>query len=153
MKITSRAAVDEFLSQRVLAVAGVSKNKKKFGNAIFRELRAKGYRLLPVNPNAADIDGEKCYSSLRELPEKVDGVIIVTPSAETEKVVNDAVASGIRRVWIQQGAETGEAIRLGREKGLSVVHGECILMFAEPAAFPHSAHRWIWRLLGKLPNS
>ncbi len=152
MKSTSRAAVEEFLSQRVLAVAGVSKNKKKFGNTIFRELKAKGYRLFPVNPNAADIDGEKCYSSLRDLPEEVGGVIIVTPPSETEKVVNDAVAAGIRRVWIQQGAETGEAVSLGREKGLSVVHDECILMFAEPAAFPHSTHRWIWRLLGKLPR-
>jgi len=152
VKSTSRAAVDDFLSQRVLAVAGVSKNKRKFGNTVFRELKAKGYRLFPVNPNAADIDGEKCYSSLRDLPEKADGVIIVTPPAETEKVINDAVAAGIHRVWIQQGAETGEAISLGREKGLSVVHGECILMFAEPTAFPHSVHRWIWSLLGKLPR-
>jgi len=152
LKTTSRAAVEDFLAQRVLAVAGVSKNKKKFGNTIFRELREKGYRLFPVNPNAAEIDGEKCFSSLKELPEEVGGVIIVTPPAETAKVVKDAADAGIRRVWLQQGAETGEAISLGREKGLSVVHGECILMFAEPAAFPHKAHRWIWGLLGKLPR-
>lgn len=152
MKSTSKAAVDEFLAQRVLAVAGVSKNKKKFGNIVFRELGEKGYRLFPVNPNAADIDGEKCYGSLRELPEGVGGVIVVTPPAETAKVVADAAAAGIGRVWLQQGAETAEAISLAREKGLSVVHGECVLMFAEPAAFPHRAHRWLWGLLGKLPD-
>lgn len=152
MKGTSKAAVDDFLSQSVLAVAGVSKNKKKFGNIIFRELKDKGYRLFPVNPNADTVDGKRCFSSLKELPEEVGGVVIVTPPAETEKVVSDAAAAGIRRVWIQQGAETEAAVRLCREKGISVVYGECILMFAEPAAFPHRAHRWIWRLLGKLPR-
>jgi len=97
VKGTSKAAVDDFLSQSVLAVAGVSKNKKKFGNTIFRELKDKGYRLFPVNPNADTIDGEQCFNSLKELPEEVGGVIIVTPPAETEKVVSDAAAAGIRR--------------------------------------------------------
>ncbi len=152
MKTTSSAAVKDFLSQRVLAVAGVSKNSKKFGNVIYRELKSKGYQLYPVNPNADTIQGERCYNSLKVLPEGVGGVIIVTPKSETEKVVKDAVNTGIPRIWIQQGAETTEAVCLCRENGISVVHGECILMFAEPVAFPHSAHRFIWRMLGKLPS-
>jgi predicted CoA-binding protein len=66
--------------------------------------------------------------------------------------VRDAAAAGIRRVWMQQGAESEAAIRFCAENGISAVHGECILMFAEPAAFYHRMHRWVWGLLGKLPR-
>jgi len=72
--------------------------------------------------------------------------------AQAEQVVRDAAAAGIRRVWLQQGAESATAIRFCEEHGISAVHGECILMFAEPAAFSHRAHRWVWKLLGKLPR-
>ena len=74
------------------------------------------------------------------------------PPAQTEKVVRDAAAAGIRRAWMQQGSESESAIRLCEENGVSVVHGECILMFAEPAAFYHRGHRWMWGVLGKLPR-
>jgi len=74
------------------------------------------------------------------------------PPAETEQVVQEAAAAGIRRVWMQQGAESEAAIRFCEEHGMSVVHGECILMFAQPVDSVHRLHRWIWRLLGKLPQ-
>lgn len=148
----SRAAVEEFIAQRTLAVVGVSRKGRKFGNLAYRELKTKGFRLFPVNPNAEIIEGDRCYPSLSALPEQVDGVLIVVPPAETGRVVRDAAAAGIRRVWMQQGAESPEAIRFCRENGISVVHGECILMFAEPAALYHRAHRWVWGLLGRLPR-
>jgi predicted CoA-binding protein len=88
---------------------------------------------------------------LSVLPEPVGGVLIVVPPAETEKVVRDAAQVGIRRVWMQQGAESETAIRFCEENGISAVHGECILMFAQPAGF-HRLHRWVWGLLGKLPR-
>jgi hypothetical protein len=72
--------------------------------------------------------------------------------AQAEQVVRRAAAAGIRRVWLQQGAESATAIRFCEENGISTVHGECILMFAEPAAWFHRAHRWVWKLLGKLPR-
>ncbi len=78
--------------------------------------------------------------------------MLVVPPAETEKVVHEAAEVGIRRVWMQQGAESGVAIRFCEEHGIDVVHGECILMFAEPAEFYHRMHRWVWGLLGKLPE-
>jgi len=150
--MTTRAAIDDFISQKTLAVVGVSRSGKKFGNAASRELRAKGYRLFPVHPTAESIDGESCYTSLAELPEPVGGVLVVVPPTETEKVVRDAAAAGIRRIWMQQGAQSAAAIKFCEEQGLSVVHGECILMFAEPVQGGHRFHRWIWRLLGKLPK-
>lgn len=150
--MTSQAAVRDFLAQRTLALVGMSRGGKKFGNTIHQELSAKGYRVLPVHPSAETIGDARCYPSLEALPEKVGGVIVVVPPAETEKVVREAAAAGIRRVWMQQGAESPAAIRFCEEQGMQVVPGECILMFAEPAAFYHRMHRWVWGLLGKLPH-
>ncbi len=74
------------------------------------------------------------------------------PPDETERVVRDAAAAGIPRVWKLQGAESEEAIRFCEEHGISVVAGECILMFARPLRFYHKPHRCVWKLLGKLPK-
>ncbi len=150
--MTSKAAVTDFVGLRKLAVVGVSRQGKKFGNFAFRELRAKGYELFPVHPQAETIEGERCYASLGALPGPVDGLLIVVPPAQTEQVVRDAAAAGIRRVWMQQGAASPAAIKFCQENGISEVHGECILMFTEPAAWWHRAHRWVWKLLGKLPQ-
>jgi hypothetical protein len=150
--MTPKARVTDFVSQRKLAVVGVSRQGKKFGNLAFRELKAKGYMLFPVHPQAETVQGKRCYPSLAALPEPVDGVLVIVPPAETEKVVREAAAAGIKRVWMQQGPESPEAIRFCQENGISAVHGECILMFAEPAAWYHRAHRWVWKLLGRSPK-
>jgi predicted CoA-binding protein len=150
--MTSKAAVADFVSQRKLAVVGVSRKKMKFGNLAFRELKRKGYKLFPVHPHAEQLEGERCSASLAALPEPVEGLLVIVPPAQAEQVVRAAAAAGIRRVWLQQGAGSPAAIRFCEDNGISVVHGECILMFAEPAAWYHRAHRWVWGLLGKLPR-
>jgi hypothetical protein len=150
--MTMRAAIEGFLSQKNLAVVGVSRSGKKFGNTAYQELKAKGYRVFPVNPHAETVDGDVCYASLKELPETVGGVLIVVPPKETERVIHEAVDTGVRWIWMQRGAESEEAIRLCEDHGLNVVHGQCILMFAEPSGVPHRLHRWIWKLIGRLPR-
>lgn len=148
----SRAAVDDFLAQRTLAVVGASRSGKKFGNTIYRELRARGYRVLPIHPQAAQIEGDPAYAGFAALPEAVGGVVVCVPPAQAEQVVGQAAAAGIRRAWLQQGAESEAALRLGQEQGMTIIAGECIMMFAASRAFPHSMHRFIWKLLGKLPR-
>ena len=150
--MTSKAAVADFVSQRKLAVVGVSRKRAKFGNLAFRELKRKGYKLFPVHPHAEQLEGERCSASLAALPEPVEGVLVIVPPAQAEQVVREAAAAGIRRVWLQQGAGSPATIRFCEDNRISVVHGECILMFAEPAAWYHRAHRWVWKLLGKLPR-
>ena len=150
--MTIRASIDDFLAQEALSVVGVSRDPDKFGSMAHRELESKGYRLFAVNPNADRINGTRCYPNLRALPEPVGGVLIVVPPHQTEQVVQDAVAVGIRRVWMQRGAESEAAIRFCEDHDVSTIHGECILMFAEPAAFGHKLHRWVWGLLGRLPE-
>jgi predicted CoA-binding protein len=150
--MTSKTAVDDFVSQKTLALVGVSRQPKKFGNYAFRELTQRGYRVFPVHPVAEIIEGEKCYPSLRQLPEAVGGVVAIVPPTQTEKVVREAAAAGIKRVWMQQGAASPDAIRFCQESGISEIHGECILMFASPIKSVHNVHRWVWRLLGRLPK-
>jgi hypothetical protein len=148
---TDRATVQEFMDQKTLAVVGVSRDPKKFGNMAYRELKARGYHVFPINRNIESIDGTECYPNLRALPEKVDGVVIVVPPKETADVVREADALAIPRVWMQQGSESDMAIEYCREHGINEVHGECILMFAEPVRSYHRLHRGVMRVLGKLP--
>jgi len=150
--LASKSAVIDFIGQRSLAVVGVSRSGKKFGNSAYRELKAKGYQLVPVHPEAEVLEGDRCAKNLASLPTPVGGVLIIVPPQQAEQVVQEAAAAGIKRVWLQQGAESPAAIRLAESKGMSVVSGECILMFAEPVGFGHRAHRWIKGVFGGLPK-
>lgn len=150
--MTSQAAVNRFLESKNIAVVGVSRKSSKFGNVIYKELKKKGYNLYGVNPNLEIIDGDKCYKNLKELEGKVDGVINVVSKTETESVVKEASEIGVKNIWMQQGSESEEAIKFCRENGINEVHKECILMFADPVNSIHGVHRWLWKVLGKLPN-
>jgi predicted CoA-binding protein len=150
--MNTRKAVDEFLARKHLAVVGVSRSGKDFSNLAYRELKKKGYRLVPVNPHADSLEGERCFHRLTDIPDKPEGALVLTSSAQTESVVRDAAEAGIRHLWIQQGCQSVGALELASKKGLSVVSGDCILMFAEPVASFHRFHRWVWKLLGKLPK-
>ena len=150
--MATKAAVDDFVSQKTLAIVGVSRDPKKFGSMVFRELKTKGYRVFPVNRNLESMDGDKCFASLSALPEKVDGVVVVVPPKETEQVVREADAAGIRRVWMQQGAQSDAAIQYCKEHNINEVHGECIMMFAQPVKSFHGFHRGVWKMFGKLPH-
>ncbi|MHB9134310.1 MAG: CoA-binding protein [Armatimonadota bacterium] len=149
----TQSTIDDLLAQKTLAVVGVSRNEKKFGHLIFLRLKELGYRVIPVNPQADTIGGERCYPSLAALPESVGGAIILTPPAETERVVREAKEAGIPRLWIQQQAESAAAISYCEEQQLDAVYGHCLLMFLQPNKFPHSIHRWIWKVLGKMPTA
>lgn len=150
--MATQKSIQEFLSQKKLAVVGVSHTGKKFSNIVYKELKSKGFQVFPVNPKTDNLNGERCYPNLKSLPEKVGGVLVITKPTETEKVVRETSSVGIQNIWIQQGAESEEAIRFCKDNGMNVVHGECILMFAEPTAFFHRVHRGIWKLIGKFPK-
>lgn len=150
--MTTRAAVAKFVGLKKLAVLGVSRQGKKFGNIAYKELKTKGYSLFPVHPNLDQLQGDACYKSLKELPQPVDGVLITIAPEKTAQAVRDAYEAGIKNIWIQQGSQTDEAVKFCRDKGLNCIANECILMFAEPVKFPHTIHRFVWRCIGKLPK-
>jgi len=151
--MATKSVIQDFLAQPVLAVVGVSRSGKKFGNAVVRDLKTKGYHVYIVHPQAETLEGERCYPSLKEIPEPVGGLVLVVPPAETEKLVRDAHALGIQRIWMQQGAESPQAVRFCKENEMSVVQGECIMMFFdEKPAFPHNLHKFVRKLTGSLPK-
>ncbi len=149
--MATKSSVDQFISQESLAVVGVSRNSTKFGNAIYQTLKKNGHKVYPINANAEQIQGDTCYPSLSALPVKVGGVVIVVSPDKTEGIVKEAIDLGIKNIWMQQGAESAAAIQYCQEKQVNLIHGECVLMFDKPA-FPHTIHRWIWGLIGKLPK-
>jgi uncharacterized protein len=151
--MTNRADVDAFLALKTLALAGASRGGRKFGNTILKDLLGKGRDVLPVHPHAELLDGVPTFPSLAALPRPVEGLVLVVPPPETERLVREAHAQGIRFIWMQQGSEAPGAIRFCEEHGMTVIHGECILMFEEPAGAIHRVHRWVKGKLGRLPKA
>jgi predicted CoA-binding protein len=150
--MTRQASVDGFLAQHTFAIAGVSRSGRGFGNVVLKDLTAKGYEILPVHPEAHEVAGVPSFPSLKKLPKKVGGLILVVPPQQTETLVREAKDVGIERVWMQQGSESATAIRFCEENDIDAVHGECIMMFAQPTGI-HRFHRWLWGVFGKLPNA
>lgn len=150
--MTSKKIVEEFLIQKKIAVVGVSRTKTKFGNAIYKELKQKGYEVFPVNPNLQTFEGDVCYPDLLSIPDRTDAVVINVPPMQAEKVIREANQAGIKKVWLQQGSQSDSAVKYCEENGIDCISNECILMFAQPSAFIHRAHKWIWGVLGKLPG-
>lgn len=145
----SRALIDDFLAQRNIAVAGVSRDPKQLANAVYRRLRDGGRTVYAVNPNTDTVEGDRCYRSLADVPSPVDGVIVVVPAARSAEVVRAALERGIPRVWLHRGAGPGsvspEAVELCRNAGVPVIDGACPLMFDEPVGFAHKMHRVLSR--------
>jgi predicted CoA-binding protein len=124
-----REIIADFLAEGPYAVVGASNDRTKYGNRVLRAYQRKGWKVVPVNPREAEIEGLTAYPDLKSLPEKPRGVSIITPPAVTERVVQDAADAGARFVWMQPGAESPEAIRAARERGLEVIaDGSCFLV-------------------------
>ncbi len=144
--------IARFLGLRRLAVVGVSRSGKEFGASVYRELTKHHYTAIPVNRQGGVIDGISMARSVSDLKGKVDGIVVVVPPAESASVVKDAFASGITNIWMQQGAESQEAIQFCHDHQMSETHGECLLMFLAKDVFPHSWHRGFRKLTGRLPR-
>jgi len=86
------------------------------------------YRVYPINPNSDEILGDKCYHSLKELPEKPDVVDIVVPPNITKEVVKECRKLGIKRVWMQPGSESEKAINFCKENNIKLIQGVCVMI-------------------------
>ena len=149
--MTTLKQIEEFISAEPVAMVGVSRNPKKFGYTAFKELKEKGLKIIPVNSSAAEILGVKAYPSVNSLPAEVRGIIIMTKKDQTHAVVKDARAKGIKNIWIQQMADSKEALNELEGSGINYITGECILMHYKPQSF-HKFHRAINKLFGKFPK-
>jgi predicted CoA-binding protein len=129
---SARAGADAILeilkTSKTIAVVGLSSNPMRPSFAVTEYMQSAGYRIIPVNPNETEVLGEKSYSRLEDVPEKIDIVDIFRRAEEVAPVVESAIRIGARAVWMQQGIENGEAAKKARSAGLAVVEDACILV-------------------------
>jgi uncharacterized protein len=150
-------AATEFLARKRVAVTGVSRNPKGHGsNVVYQRLRARGYEVFAVNPNADQVEGDRCYHDLKSIPGGVEAVVIGTRPANAETTMRECAELGITHVWMHRsfgsGSVSREAAAFGRQQGITVIEGGCPLMF-DPTADPgHKAMRFVCRLAGTLPK-
>jgi predicted CoA-binding protein len=156
---TFEAKVHDFLAQKRIAVAGVSRNKRHHpaGNLIYQRLKKTGHDVFPVNPHMETYEGERCYPDLQSIPGGVDGVVIITRPEATERIVHDCGAAGVPRVWMHASAAKGSsvspaAVEYCRQHNINVIVGACPMMFGHGVDFGHMCLRWILKLRGGLPT-
>ncbi|HOW24620.1 MAG TPA: CoA-binding protein [Bacteroidales bacterium] len=146
-------SINSFLEQKTLAIAGVSRKETKFGNILYKELAGKGYTVYAVNPAMESYKGNVCYPTVSNLPEGVTGLVIVTNPSQTLTLIKEGEAAGIRNFWVQQGAESNEAMEYAAQGNSSnIIFKECLMMHARPVSSIHSAHRFFRKLFGKFPR-
>ena len=149
--MTTLRQIEEFLRSEPIAMAGVSRNPKKFGFAAFRELKEKGMNIIPVNPHAEEIHGSKVYHDIKSLPDEVRALIVMTGKDQTAGVIREAREKGIRQIWVQQMAESKEALKELEGSGLNFITKECILMHYKPHSI-HKFHAAIRKLFRTFPR-
>ncbi|MEQ4300984.1 CoA-binding protein [Plantactinospora sp. B6F1] len=111
---------------RVIAVVGASRDPAKPAHSVPAQMQRHGWRIIPVNPKADELFGERVYRSLAEIPHPVDLVDVFRPAEDAVQVVRDAVAIGAPAVWLQLGIVSAEARRIAEEAGIDYVEDRCL---------------------------
>jgi uncharacterized protein len=157
--ITLEAKVHDFLAQKRIAVAGVSRNNGHHpaGNLIYRRLKETGHDVFPVNPHMQTFEGDRCYPDVPSIPGGVGGVVIITRPEVTERIVHDCDQAGVRRVWMHQSLMNGssvspKAVDYCHQHEISVIAGACPMMYGDSVDIGHTCMRWILKVTGGLPT-
>ncbi len=155
---TVKQAIDDFLAQKRIAVAGVSREVggAHGGNVVYKRLKERGYEVFAVNPNADTVEGDPCYRSLAAIPGGVDAVVIATTPAAATSVVRECQELGIKRVWMHRsfggGSVSKEGHELCRSSGIDCIAGGCPLMYGPTSDGGHRFMRGMLGLFGQLPK-
>jgi uncharacterized protein len=112
-----------------IAVVGMSNNEQKAGHFVPKYLIQKGYNVIPVNPTIPEVLGRKSYSTVSDIPDRVDVVDIFRKSEDVPPVVADAIRKKdqIKVIWMQEGIYSEEGERKAKENGLDVVFNRCMM--------------------------
>ena len=150
-------ATSDFLAQKRIAVAGVSRHPASHGaNAVYRRLKERGYEVFAVNPNAERVEGDAAYRDLRSIPGGVDGVVIATHARHATSIARECKALGITRVWMHAGpAESSvsrDAVEYCDQHGIGAIAGGCPLMFGGTSDLAHRCMRWMLQMRGVVPK-
>jgi predicted CoA-binding protein len=147
---TRQHAATQFLSQKRIAVTGVSRSAQNHGaNVVFNRLRDRGYDVFAVNPNTAQVAGVTSYHDLRSIPGGVDAVVIATAPSRAASTMRECDELGIKHVWMHRsygaGSVSETAATYAREHGITMIDGGCPLMFDPTADFGHKVMRVLYR--------
>jgi uncharacterized protein len=128
VEINSREAISKILEDcRTIAVVGLSSNPGRASNGVAGYMKQQGYKIIPVNPNETKVFGETSYSSLADVPVKVDLVDVFRRSEDAGAVVDQAIKIGAKAVWLQEGVIDHDAAKRAQDAGLLVVMDRCWL--------------------------
>lgn len=153
--------VQDFLSQKRIAVVGVSDRRDTGCNLAYRKLKEAGYTVSAVNPRITTFESDPCYPDLNSIPEKPDAVFILANPKVSEQIVQQCVELGVKHVWMHclMGTKPGagasmtsvskDAVQVCRENGIAVIPGTCLNQFLNPD-FGHKMMRGMFRLVGNL---
>ena len=141
-----KEAAAAFLANKRVAVTGVSRTPKTHGsNTVYKRLRERGYNVFAVNPNAREVEGDRCYKDLASIPGGVDAVVIGTRPGTAEHTMRECAELGIQHVWMHWGSGASSvsaaATEYGRQHGITVIDGGCPLMFGPTADIGHKIMR------------
>ncbi|MEV4618178.1 CoA-binding protein [Asanoa sp. NPDC049573] len=121
-----RDAQELLADAKVIAVVGASRDPNKAAHSVPRQMQRHGWRIIPVNPYADELFGEKVYRTVAEIPFPVDLVNVFRPARDAAGVVRDAIAAGAPAVWLQLDIVSAEARKLATEAGLDYVENRCV---------------------------
>jgi predicted CoA-binding protein len=152
-----KEAASQFLANKRIGVTGVSRNPQGHGsNAVYQRLRARGYTVFAINPNADQVEGDPCYPDLKSVPGGVEAVVIGTRPETAVDTMRECAELGINQVWMHRSFGTGSvsdaATEYGRQHGITVIDGGCPLMFDPTADLGHKAMRFLFTQTGKVPR-
>ena len=121
--MSTRSLIEQILEQRRFAVTGVSRNPDKYGYLVYKHLKAAGYTVYAVNPNADSVDGDVCYPTLDNIPDMIDVVVTVTQPEVTESTIQTAGRLKIPYAWMQPGSESRAAYNLAQAFSVQAISG------------------------------
>ena len=128
MAMTPNDSIRELLTNtKTIAVIGLSSNPLRPSFGVSQYMQRKGYRIIPVNPNERTVLGEKAYSSLAEIPDRIDLVDVFRRSEFVPEIVDEVIRLKIRALWLQEGVVHHAAANKARDSGIFVVMDKCIL--------------------------
>jgi len=155
-QLASLETIEQFLAQKRFALVGISRDPKSFSAYLFAELCRRGYDIALVNPNATEVQGQKCFSRVQDITPPVEAALLMTQPAATEIAVQDCAAAGIKCAWMHRGAGPGsvspQAIAFCKEKGIQVVAGQCPFMFLPETSGLHRLHGLLRKITGSYPR-
>ena len=156
MSVASIVDITKFLECRRVAFVGVSRNPQHFSRSLLRQFLADGYDPVPVNLQATEIEGRRCFARISDITPPVEAALLMTGAPDaTGQAVRECNQADIRNIWIYKSISDGgdheRAVEFCRLRGSTIVEGYCPFMFLPHPGLVHRVHRFLMKVGGSYP--